>query len=158
MIVELSLCWYFFIAERMEVPKSEVLPGMFLFKLGLGALCLRFWNFDCFSCSVKYHCGFIVMHLNRSGVYRFFRASWSKILVPKRNLSECLRVNSFLINLKRRMNDENCCLPSAKLLKRYFSLDFPSEKMRRKGLLFGSPFFFAFSVFSVFFLNFWLKW
>ncbi len=143
---------FFFIAERMEVPKSEVLPGMFLFKLGIGALCLRFWDSDCFSCSVKYHCCFTVLHLNWGGVYRFFRASWSKILGPKRNSSEFLRVYRFLINLKRRMNYENCCLSSAKLLKRYFSLDFPSEKMRGKGCCPATLFFFVFfSLFSVFF-------
>ena len=101
---------------------------MFSAELGSGALRFGFGNLNRHIGSFSHYRDFAVLYFDLRGMCGVFLSSRTKILTK----------------LKRRSDHENCCVSSAKLLKRSFSLDFPSEKIMLKGLQKSSPFFLVF--------------
>ena len=110
------------------MPSNEIFARMFFSNMGIGTLRPGIGNFTGFGCSVGHHCDFSFLYFDLRGMCGVFLSSRTKILTK----------------LKRRSDHENCCVSSAKLLKRSFSLDFPSEKIMLKGLQKSSPFFLVF--------------
>lgn len=124
---------FFVKSERMEVPSNEKYSWMLFFKLGIGAFCLGVRNFNCVIGSVGHYCDYALLYSDRSGLSLVTVPSGKKIL-------------------KRRNGYENCCLPSAVLLKGIFSLGFSGKKMRKRVAVWQPFFFHVFWDFSLHFL------